>query len=275
MKTHQSIIVIALSCLLLLISACGKKSIRGVSGAEDLSSSQGNHEVTGHDKDLYGDSSVRFEESSVADVGEAGTIEALSIADLDGNSEIAIVGGGQEGSSSIFPVSTGSGISGSSGGASGMGNGNGMARVLNRTPLATSGHLSDTSADQENARKNGAHVSQGLRDIYFAYDSWRLSEKAHRILESNAKWLKTYPHARITIGGHCDERGTQAYNYVLGERRAETAKQYLSHLGVPSYQMVVVSYGKDRPLCHVFSAACFRSNRRAHFSIDVNTVSRD
>ena len=156
-----------------------------------------------------------------------------------------------------------------------MENSKGQSGNLPRDQFAASGSLSGTSAAQESARRNGAHVSQGLRDVLFAYDSWQLSEQSHRILESNAKWLKAHPHARVTIEGHCDERGTRAYNYVLGERRAETIKQYLSHLGIPSPQMAVVSFGKDRPVCHVFTAACFQSNRRAHFSIDVNTASRD
>ncbi|MCY4612686.1 MAG: OmpA family protein [Nitrospira sp.] len=273
MKTHQPIIVITLSCLLLLVSACGKKSIRGVSGGEDLISSEVNHEGTDHDEDLYGDSSVPFEESLVADGNDSETVEALSAADLnDGQGKIAIVGGRPEGASSIFPASTRSGIAGSSGAALGVGTGNGMGGMLNRDTLAASGPSSETSAAQGSARRTGART---LRDVYFAYDSWRLSEQSHRILEANAEWLKAHPHARLTIEGHCDERGTQAYNYVLGERRAETAKQYLSHLGVPPYQMMVVSYGKDRPVCHVFSAPCFRSNRRAHFSIDVNTASHE
>ena len=156
-----------------------------------------------------------------------------------------------------------------------MENSKGPSGTLTRDQLAASESSSGTSATSESAWRNGAYFSRGLRDVLFAYDSWRLSERAYPVLESNAKWLKAHPHARIVIEGHCDERGTRAYNYVLGERRAETVKQYLSHLGIPSTQMAVASFGKDRPVCHVFSAACFRSNRRAHFSIDVNTASRD
>lgn len=261
MKTHQPIIVIMLSCLLVLTSACEEKSIRGVSGGEDLFSSEGNHEATAHDKDLYGDPSVQFEESSLADGSDAGAVEALSASDLnDGKGGPGVAGKGQ---------------AGSSGGALGMENNNGASGILTKGRLGATGSPLGASAADETARRNGAQFSKALRDVFFAYDSWRLSGPSHRILESNAEWLKAHPHARITIEGHCDERGTQAYNYVLGGRRAETAKQYLSHLGVPSYQMVVVSYGKDRPVCHVFSAECFRSNRRAHFAIDVNTASRD
>ena len=318
MKTFNSIIVFALLCLLMLTSACGKKSIRGVSGGEDLFSGEENREVAGHDKDFSddslvqlgetpmgddvavwvddkgatmsagekqgltndvnfsGDPSVQPEESSLGNGGDAGAVEALSAVDLyDDKGGTVLVGGGQKGSSSISPASTRSGASGSGGEASGMENSKGQSGTLPRDQFAASGPSSGIAAAQENVRRNGAHVSQGLKDVFFAYDSWQLSEQSHRILESNAEWLKAHSHARVTIEGHCDERGTRAYNYVLGERRAETVKQYLSHLGIPSPQMVVVSYGKDRPVCHVFSAACFRSNRRAHFAIDVNTASRD
>jgi peptidoglycan-associated lipoprotein len=310
MKTHQPIIVVTLSCLLMLTAACGKKSVRGVSGVEDLSSSEGNHEVTGHDKALYGDPlvprgeipladdkgatmvaggeegytngkgfsgdpSVQVEEAPWGDGKDAGAVEALSAANLDDEKGGAVRAGGRlEGSSSVYPVSTRNGVSGSSGGAFGMGNSKGMSGARAGDQVATPAS-SGTSAAHEDARKDSTHVSQGLRDVFFAYDSWRLAGKSHRILESNAKWLKAHPHARITIEGHCDERGTQAYNYVLGERRAQTAKQYLSHLGVPAHQMVVVSFGKDRSVCHVFNTACFQSNRRAHFSMDMNTASRD
>ncbi len=274
MKAHQPITVIALSCLLLLLPACGKKSVHGVSGVEDFLS--GEDQVTGHDEDLYGGSPGQFEELSWGDGGGDGTVEALSTADLDGETGwLGLAGSGQKGSASRSPLSTRNGLPGSSKGAFGTKANNAMARVVNRGPLTAVGGSSDASASRENAWKNGAQFSKALRDVFFSYDSWQLSEQSHRILESNASWLKAHPHARITIEGHCDERGTQAYNYVLGERRAETAKRYLLHLGVPSYQVVVASYGKDRPVCHVFNATCFRSNRRAHFSIDVKTASRD
>ena len=104
MKTHQPIIVVTLSCLLMLTSACGKKSVRGVSGVEDLFSSEGNHEVTGHDKALYGDPLVQLGETSLGDGWDAGAVDALSAADLhDEKGGTAFAGGGQGGSSSVFP----------------------------------------------------------------------------------------------------------------------------------------------------------------------------
>ena len=262
MKPHQSIIVVALSCLLLLISACGKKSIHGVSGVEDSYSHEG--KVTGYmnEKDLF----------DSGDSGGTGAVQALSADDFnDGQDETALIGREQEISGSVFSDSTGSRGLGSSAEGREMGNNKNAARALTRDQLAASGK----TGAHDHPRGNGTYDSESLRDIFFVYDSWRLSEKSHRILEGNAKWLKANQHARVTIEGHCDERGTQAYNYVLGDRRAEMAKQYLAHLGVPAHQMMVVSYGKDQPVCHAFSKACFQSNRRVHFSMDVNTASLD
>ncbi len=272
MKTHRSIIVVALSCLLLLISACGKKSIRGVSGVEDSSSLEGM--VAGHldENNVFDEALTQFDEALSGDSGDAGAVQALSADDFtDGQDETALVGMGQESPGSVFPDSNSSRGLGSSARVGDMANNNSASRALPRDQLAASGN----TGAHDDAGGNGAHDSQDLRDVFFAYDSWRLSEQSHRILETNAKWLKARPHARVTIEGHCDERGTQAYNYVLGDRRAETAKQFLVHLGVPAGQMTVVSYGKDQPVCHAFSKACFQSNRRVHFSMDVNMASRD
>jgi len=124
------------------------------------------------------------------------------------------------------------------------------------------------------SRRMGVTFSNGLRDIYFQFDSWRLTEGSRRTLESNAEWLKANAHARIEIEGHCDERGTQAYNLVLGEKRASMVQQYLSFLGVPHHQLIVTSFGKDKPKCQVFSETCFQKNRRAHFVSDLNIASQ-
>lgn len=145
-------------------------------------------------------------------------------------------------------------------------------------PYASSGGpLSDGSIGNNlqggargEASQKGVTFSKGLRDIYFQFDSWRLTEDARRTLEANAQWLKAHPHERIMIEGHCDERGTQAYNYVLGEKRATMVHQYLGFLGVDHRQLVVTSFGKDKPKCHSFSEACFQENRRAHFGSDMN-----
>ena len=135
--------------------------------------------------------------------------------------------------------------------------------------LTTPGQEVGDVSGQKPHRK-GVTFSNGLQDIYFQFDSWRLTEKSRRALEVNAKWFKAHPHERINIEGHCDARGTQAYNYVLGEKRATMVQQYLGFLGVPHGQLGVTSFGKDKPKCHIYSEKCFQENRRAHFGSDLN-----
>lgn len=288
MKTHQSIIVVALSCLLLLVSACGKKSIRGVSGVEESASHEETVAAHINEQDVSNEPLMPFDEALSADNLDAGVVQALSSGDFhDGQVETALVGKGQESPASVFPGSISSQELGASTEVHGIEGTKGVPRALPRDQLMASGNtgahdnvrgnVTDNALehDTDDVWRNGTDDSEDLRDIFFDYDSWRLSEQSHQTLEANAKWLKSHPYARITIEGHCDQRGTQAYNYVLGKRRAETAKWYLLHLGVSARQMTVVSYGKDRPVCHVFSKACLGSNRRAHFSMDLNLASRE
>jgi peptidoglycan-associated lipoprotein len=105
-----------------------------------------------------------------------------------------------------------------------------------------------------------------LSDIFFDFDRFVIRDDARSGLEANAGLLKSLSSVKILIEGHCDERGTSAYNLVLGERRAQAAAQYLRDLGVPSSQMQITSYGKERPFCAEHSEACWQSNRRAHFT---------
>jgi len=104
-----------------------------------------------------------------------------------------------------------------------------------------------------------------LEDIYFAFDQFTLSNEARTVLEANAHILKDDPRLEITIEGHCDERGTAAYNMALGERRAHATKKYLTDLGVSPEQLHTVSYGKERQSCSVQTEECYQANRRAHF----------
>jgi peptidoglycan-associated lipoprotein len=105
-----------------------------------------------------------------------------------------------------------------------------------------------------------------LSDVFFDFDRFVIRDEARSGLEANAGLLKSQSGAKILIEGHCDERGTSAYNLVLGERRAKATAQYLRDLGVPSSQMQITSYGNERPFCTEHSEACWQSNRRAHFS---------
>lgn len=104
-----------------------------------------------------------------------------------------------------------------------------------------------------------------LNDIYFDYDRFDINQDAIPILDSNAQWLRANGSKTVLIEGHCDERGTLAYNLVLGEKRARAARKYLQDLGVSASQLQMTSYGETRPFCHQQNEACYQQNRRAHF----------
>lgn len=104
-----------------------------------------------------------------------------------------------------------------------------------------------------------------LTEVYFDFDQYTLRSEARRGLKAAAKILRAQPDHTIVIEGHCDERGTSAYNLVLGERRAQAAKGYLQDLGLAASQIQIISYGKERPFCTEHSEACWQSNRRVHF----------
>lgn len=106
---------------------------------------------------------------------------------------------------------------------------------------------------------------KGLQDIFFDFDRFTIREDARPLLEENAKYLKANQNIHIVIEGHCDERGTSEYNIALGERRAQSAKKYLTDLGIDASRISVISYGKERPFCADHNEQCWQENRRAHF----------
>lgn len=106
-----------------------------------------------------------------------------------------------------------------------------------------------------------------LADIHFDYDRADLRDQDRSILSQNADTLKKFDFLRITVEGHCDERGSVEYNLALGERRAKAALDYLVSLGVDPGRMKMVSYGKEVPLCQESNEDCWARNRRAHFAI--------
>ncbi len=110
-----------------------------------------------------------------------------------------------------------------------------------------------------------------FNDIHFDYDKADLREGDRQILARNADVLKKYDFLKITIEGHCDERGSVEYNLALGERRARAASDYLISLGVPAARLKTVSYGKEVPLCQESNEDCWARNRRDHFAVTGKT----
>jgi len=106
-----------------------------------------------------------------------------------------------------------------------------------------------------------------LADVHFLYDQANLGDEARGILEKHALWLQSHRDAKVTIEGHCDERGTTDYNLALGDKRARAARDYLVSLGVAGGRLVTVSLGKEKPLDPASNEAAWAKNRRAHFIV--------
>lgn len=116
----------------------------------------------------------------------------------------------------------------------------------------------ETTADYYN--KQGV-----LKRIYFETDKWTILPEAREILKKNSEWILAHPEFKLIIEGHCDERNTEAYNLALGERRANSAKEFLIGLGVLSSKIQTVSYGENKPICEEHNEECWQKNRRAEF----------
>ncbi len=103
-----------------------------------------------------------------------------------------------------------------------------------------------------------------LKDIRFEFDKYDISPADAAILKENAAVLKKYHKVKIQVEGHCDERGTNEYNLALGERRANSTKNYLLSLGVSPERISTISYGEERPVDPGHTEEAWAKNRRAH-----------
>ncbi len=99
--------------------------------------------------------------------------------------------------------------------------------------------------------------------ILFETDRFNVDAEDQATLQRQAQWLALHPNARITVEGHADERGTRDYNLALGERRANSAKNYLTSIGVDASRIETVSYGKERPSALGSDEQAWAQNRRA------------
>jgi peptidoglycan-associated lipoprotein len=98
--------------------------------------------------------------------------------------------------------------------------------------------------------------------VHFGYDQYNVEDNDKAVLGRQAQWLARYPSVRVSVEGHCDERGTREYNLALGARRANAVKEYLVSQGVSAARVETVSYGKERPICTESNEACWTQNRR-------------
>jgi peptidoglycan-associated lipoprotein len=111
------------------------------------------------------------------------------------------------------------------------------------------------------------NAEKPLGTVFFALDKSDLTDEARATLQKNADFMKRWTSVRISIEGHCDERGTAEYNLGLGERRATSVKSYLTGLGVNADRVATVSKGKEQPVCSERAESCYSQNRRGLFLI--------
>ena len=144
---------------------------------------------------------------------------------------------------------------------------------------SSSSSSSSSSASDSSSASAGAGSSTSTRTpaekltaigntVYFAFDSAALDPRGQQTLSRQAAFLKVNPSIKITIEGHCDERGTREYNLALGERRASASRDFLLAQGVDAARVRIVSYGKERPVVEGSNEAAWAKNRRSATMID-------
>jgi peptidoglycan-associated lipoprotein len=128
--------------------------------------------------------------------------------------------------------------------------------------------LEERPEPEEKAQEETAvKIEPELREVQFGYDDWIIPLDAKPVLEEDARWLQGHPDVKVTLEGHCDQRGTNEYNLALGQRRAEAVKRVLVILGIDESRLSVTSYGEEQPICLESTEACFAKNRRVQFTL--------
>lgn len=118
---------------------------------------------------------------------------------------------------------------------------------------------------QQQKKPKAAKAKDGLQRVHFDLDRSNIKAEYEPVLKGNAAWMQTNSGSKVTVEGHCDERGSVEYNIALGDRRANSAKSYMTKLGIPDNRLSTISYGKERPLCTEHNEGCWWQNRRAEF----------
>ncbi len=252
-RSFAACLVVMLGVMMVTGTGCSKKSVQAGSGSksseERLAKSRSGSLASGES----------LNEGSLGMSGGAGDTKqgagaSSSFPDLTVSgrgTDAASAGSEGGGLRGLEPVGPGKGAT-----EERVGGGTLMAKV----------QPSDSASKQieEMRREQAAAAAAGLRDVFFAFDSWTITEEGRMALAHDAEWIKANPGSLIKIEGHCDERGTLAYNLVLGEKRAKAVRNYLVELGVSANRLTVVSYGKERPFCRERTESCYQQNRRGH-----------
>ncbi|HWG97253.1 MAG TPA: peptidoglycan-associated lipoprotein Pal [Nitrospira sp.] len=232
MKTlPASYLPLILGVIVLGIPACSKKAVRSGGDSQAL-----------QEEMAKGGAAKEGTNSSFPDTSFSGREDSNSLRGLDRNPSEERLGG-------------------NAGQAGAPGGGHANAMIAKADSGAAARQLAEIRAEQV------ASVAAGLRDVFFTYDSFSITDEGRHALSGNAEWARSNPYAQLKIEGHCDERGTSAYNLVLGEKRAKAVRNYLVELGVAPVHLSIVSYGKERPFCTEHTESCYSQNRRGHLVV--------
>lgn len=127
----------------------------------------------------------------------------------------------------------------------------------------------DSSFPGARAGQVNASTGERYNTVYFGYDQSSIEPRYMSIIEANAHYLKAHPNAVVRLEGHTDPRGSREYNIGLGQRRGNAVEQHLHQMGVPSNQIVVVSYGKEKLATVGDTEADYRLDRRVEIAYEV------
>jgi len=145
-------------------------------------------------------------------------------------------------------------------------------KAVETAPPPVSTNTSTTTSNIVPGSAEDLRVNVG-DTVHFDYDQYAIKDEDRSTLQRQAAWLQKYPSVRVTVEGHCDERGTREYNLALGARRANAVKEYLVSLGVSSARVDTISYGKERPICSESDESCWAQNRRGVTTITAGAAS--
>ena len=194
-----------------------------------------------------------------------GAIAAL-LAACETASEIDAIASGASGSSGTTTASSSASSSTSDGTTTSSSSVSSDSSATSASSASSSTETGSSSYSYDTDPKT-ALIKVGDR-VLFGYDSSELDDDDRAILNNQSKFLNQNPSLKVTIQGHCDERGTREYNLALGEKRASSVKDYLISLGINSERISVVSYGKERPQVLGSNKAAWSMNRRSVTTID-------
>jgi len=129
---------------------------------------------------------------------------------------------------------------------------------------ATQKKTAQTQGDVYTGTDSVEYLASGVKDrVFFATNETVLTTASRETLRKQAAWLRKNSKITIVLEGHADERGTREYNLALGERRANSAKDYLMTYGISSDRISVLSYGKERPVDSGSNPLSWSKNRRS------------